>query len=87
MTRMHSPAHPGEIIREAIQAQRWTITEAATRLGVTRSMLSRVLNRKAGVSPGLALALDRLGWSDARHWMRLQVAYDLAEERKIESTT
>ena len=84
---MHSPTHPGEIILEAIQVQRWTVTEAAAQLGITRSMLSRVLNRKAGVSPGLALALERLGWSDASHWMRMQVAYDLAEERKVESTT
>ena len=85
MTGMHDPAHPGEIIREAIKAERWTVTEAAIRLGVTRNMLSRVLNGKAGVSPRLALALERLGWSDAGHWVRMQGAYDLAQARKAES--
>lgn len=84
MTRMHDPAHPGKIIREAIEAERWTVTEAAIRLGVTRNMLSRVLNGKAGVAPRLALALERLGWSDAGHWVRMQGAYDLAQARKAE---
>lgn len=78
MTRMHDLAHPGEIIREALEAERWTITEAALRLGVSRNMLSRVLNGKASVSSRLALALERLGWSDAGHWVRIQAADDLA---------
>ena len=85
MTSMHDPAHPGEIIREALEAERWTVTEAAIRLGVTRHMLSRVLNGKTGISPQLALALERLGWSDAGHWIRMQGAYDLAQARKAES--
>ena len=85
MTGMHDPTHPGDIIREAIEAARWTVTEAAIRLGVTRNMLSRILNGRAGVSPRLALALERLGWSDAAHWVRMQGAYDLAQVRKAES--
>ena len=79
------PAHPGEIIREALEAKGWTVAECATRLGVTRNTLSRVLNGKAGVSPRLALALERIGWSDARHWMRMQGAYELALARRTES--
>ena len=85
MTGMRDPAHPCEIIREAIEAERWTVTEAAIRIGVTRNMLSRILNGRAGVSPRLALALERLGWSDAGHWVRMQGAYDLAQARKAES--
>ena len=85
MTRMHDPAHPGEIIREALEAEKWTITEAALRLGVSRNTLSRVLNGKASVSPRLALALERLGWSNAGHWVRMRGAYDLAQARKAES--
>ena len=36
MTGMYDPAHPGEIIREALVAERWTVTECAMQLGVTR---------------------------------------------------
>lgn len=85
MTAMHDPAHPGEIIREALEAERWTVTQAAVRLDVTRHTLSRVLNGRASVSPRLALALERLGWSDAGHWVRMQGAYDLAQARKAET--
>ena len=85
MTSMHDPAHPGEIIRDAHEAEGWTITETATRLGVTKNMLSRVLSGEAGVSPQLALALEQLGWSDTGHWVRMQGAYDLARVCDTES--
>ena len=58
------------------------MTECALRLGVTRNTLSRLLNGRAGVSPAMALALERLGWSNADHWMRMQASYDLAQERR-----
>lgn len=83
MTSMFDPAHPGEIIRDAIEAKGWTDAVAAARLGVPRNTLSRVLNGRAGVSP--RLALERLGWSDASHWVRMQGAYDLARARAAES--
>ena len=85
MGGMHDPVHPGEIIREAIVAEEWTVGEAAARLNVTRNKLSPVLNGKAGVSPRLAIALERLGWSDAGHWIRMQGAYELAQARRAES--
>ena len=80
--RMFDPAHPGEIIRDCIEAEGWSVTAGARRLGVTRNTLSRLLNGHAGVSPAMALALERLGWSNADHWMRMQASYDLAQERR-----
>ena len=85
MADMLDAAHPGEIIREALQAESWTVAECATRLGVTRNTLSRVLNGKARVLLRLALALERIGWSDAGHWVRMQGAYELALARRTES--
>ena len=76
--RMRNPSHPGELVRGGMEAKGWTATECAARLGVARPMLSRVLNGRAGVSPALALALERIGWSDADHWLRMQASYDLA---------
>ena len=35
---------------------------------------ARLLNGKAGISPSMALALERIGWSNASFWMRLQAA-------------
>ena len=45
----------------------WTVSDGAARLGVAWSKSTLVVTRRAGVSPRLALALVRLGWSDAGH--------------------
>ena len=82
---MRNPSHPGDLIRDSMEAEGWTITECAERLGVARHTLSRLLNGHAGVSPAMALALERIGWSDADHWMRMQGSYDLARARLKEA--
>ena len=78
MTAMYDPSHPGEIIRGAIEAEGWTVSDAASRLGVARDTLSRVVNGRAGISPRLALAPEGFSWSDANHWLRMQEAYHQA---------
>ncbi len=79
---MLNPCHPGETLRDDLEAAGLSVTQTAARLGCTRQSLSRLLNGKAGISPGMALALERIGWSNASYWMRLQAAYDLALERR-----
>ena len=54
-------------------------TKAASRLCCTRQALSRLVNGKAGISPAIALALERIGWSNASFRMRLQASYELAQ--------
>ena len=54
---MLNPCHPGEILRDNLEAANLSVTEAASRLGCTRQALSRLLNGKAGISPMMALAL------------------------------
>ena len=82
---MRNPSHPGELIRESIQAKSWTVAQCAERLGVTRNTLSRLLNGHGGVSPTMALALERIGWSDAEHWVRMQGSFELAQARLRET--
>ena len=69
------------MVRDSVDAVGWTVTKCACQLGVTRNTLSRLLNERSGISPAMALALERIGWSNASHWMCLQAAYDLAQER------
>ena len=82
---MRNPSHPGDLVRDSMEAEGWTVTECAERLGVARHTLSRLLNGHAGVSPTMALALERIGWSDADHWIRMQGSYDLARARLKEA--
>ena len=62
MATMYNPPHLGELIRESVEAEGWSVTETARRLGIGRVALSRVLNGHAGVSAALAAGAgaDRL---------------------------
>ncbi|MCY4371289.1 MAG: HigA family addiction module antitoxin [bacterium] len=85
MPMMKDPPHPGGTVREdCIEAEGLTVTEAARILGVTRPTLSRVLNGRGGISPEMAIRFEKVGWSSAEFWMRLQTYYDLAQARANE---
>ena len=62
-----------------------TVTAAAEGLGVTRKALSDLLNGHGGVSPDMAIRLEKAGWSTADHWLRLQMQRDLWEARQREA--
>ncbi|MCW5796385.1 MAG: HigA family addiction module antidote protein [Nitrospira sp.] len=84
MIMMKNHPHPGELLREDVLVPLGIeVTEAAQRLGLARTTLSRIINGKSGISPDLAIRLERAGVSTARFWMNLQSNYELskAEER------
>jgi addiction module HigA family antidote len=76
---MKNPSHPGDIIRGCLDELGVNVTDGAKALGVTRSSLSRLINRKAGVSPEMAMRLEKAIGSTAGFWLRLQLNYDLAQ--------
>ena len=78
MTRMHSPPHPGEALRDGVFGDRAiSVTDAASALGVTRVALSRVLNGKAGISAEMAVRLGRWLGTGPEVWMGMQAQHDL----------
>jgi addiction module HigA family antidote len=82
---MKNPPHPGRSIKDAcLDPLGLNVTNGAEVLGVARHTLSRVLNGQAGVSAEMAIRLEKAGWSNADHWVRLQAAYDLAQARQHE---
>jgi antitoxin HigA-1 len=79
---MKNPVHPGEILREDVLADLGlSVGEAASRLGISRVTLSRVLHGHARISPNLAVRLDEAGVGTAQAWLAMQSAHDLAIER------
>ena len=79
--------HPGEILREDVLLPlEIDVTDAAERLGVARSTLSRVLNGRSGISPVLALRLEKAGAGTARFWMALQSNYALSQANELAQT-
>jgi antitoxin HigA-1 len=62
--RMKNPPHPGGfVLRQRIEPLNLTITDAAAAFGVTRTMLSELVNGKRGISPGNGRApVKNLWW-------------------------
>ena len=54
-----------------------TVTEASNKLLITRPNLSTIINKKAGISPLMALKLARAFNTTPYYWMNLQIGYDL----------
>jgi antitoxin HigA-1 len=80
---MHDPSHPGEVIKhDCIEASQMTVTDAADGLGVSRKALSELINGKSGVSPDMAIRLEKAGWGTADTWLRMQMQFDLWQARK-----
>ena len=79
MALMHNPPHPGRVLREYLGEME--VSEAAARLQVSRTTLSRVLNGRAGISAEMSLRLaDALG-THAAFWSAMQMEYDLWQAR------
>ncbi len=82
---MEKPPHPGiSIVENWLDPLCLNVTDAARVLGVARHTLSRVLNGHAGISPEMAIRLEKAGWSDAEYWLRRQTAHDLLQARRQE---
>ena len=77
---MHTPPHPGEILREWLAAV--TVTEAAVSLRVTRAMLSRILNGASAISADMDVRLSRALGTSPGFWLGLQTDFDLWRAQK-----
>jgi addiction module HigA family antidote len=80
---MKEPPHPGLSVRhDCLGPLGLTITEGAKVLGVSRQALNSLVNGKAGISPEMAIRLDKAFGGSADAWLALQAAYDLAQAKK-----
>ena len=77
-----NPTHPSVSLHVGLEELGWSVDEFADNLGVSRNAIARLMDGKCGISPRVALALERIGWSDADFWMRRQANYDLAQARR-----
>jgi len=82
-SRMHNPAHPGEILRELyLKPLGVTVTQAAEALGVTRKHVSAIVNGRAPVTPDMAVRLAAVFATEPELWVNMQAQYDLWTVRK-----
>jgi addiction module HigA family antidote len=77
------PSHPGEIIREeVIEELGLSIRRAADVLGVRRATLSDLLNEKAGLTPEMALRLEKAFGLSMDTLLRIQAWHDATRMRE-----
>jgi addiction module HigA family antidote len=75
---MHSPAHPGSILRELyLKPLGVSISGAAEALGVSRKHLSAIVNARAPITPDMAMRLAAAFDTEAALWINLQAQHDL----------
>lgn len=84
--RMKSPVHPGRIVREdCLPELGVSVGDAASMLGVSRQTLDKIINGRGGVTPNMPIRFEKVFGSSADTWLRMQLAYDLAQAREREA--
>lgn len=72
--------HPGTTVRQdCLEKNGLSVTDAARVLGVDRQTLSNLLNARSGISPEMAVRLEKAFGTPAREWLMRQLDYELAE--------
>ena len=84
---MKNPPHPGETVRyDCLEPLGLSVTEGAKALGVTRQALNNLVNGKSGISPEMAIRLEKAFGGRASVWLGVQMDYDLAQAMKREKS-
>ena len=77
-----TPSHAGDFIRtEIIEELGLSVTRAAQILGVRRATLSDLLNANAGLSPEMALRIEKAFGIGMDMLLRMQAWYDASQMR------
>ena len=71
------PVHPGEILREELDALGLSANALAKELGVPVNRVTMILNGQRGVSADTALRLARYFGTTPELWMNLQKTWEL----------
>ena len=80
---MKNPPHPGlSVSYDCLEPLGLSVAQAARKLGVSRKQLSSLVNCRSGISPEMAIRLDKAFCGGAEVWYRLQTAYDFAQAMK-----
>ena len=82
LTIRMTPSHPGDFIRaEVMEELGLNLTQTAGILGVRRAALSNVLDGKAGLSPELALRVEKAFGLSMDMLLRIQAWHDSKQMR------
>ncbi len=77
MNTMHDPAAPGELLSCWLDELDMSVTAFARHIGISRVMLSKILNGRAAVTADMDLRLSEALGTTQGYWLRLQMQRDL----------
>lgn len=76
------PIHPGEMIKDELQARGISQKRFAEIIGVSHTVLNEVLNGKRPVTTEYALKIEAATDIPAYIWINMQTAYNMQTARK-----
>ena len=75
---MENPDHPGSVLKTLyLEPLGQTVTELAKGLGISRQALSNIINGHNGITPGMALRLEKAFGTSHQTWLNMQQKYDV----------
>lgn len=77
--------HPGEMIKDEIQARGMTQKDLAQKMGVSYSVFNEILNGKRPVTTEYALLLEAALGTNANIWLGLQADYNMQKAKRNKS--
>ena len=79
---MHSPGHPGGVLSEELETRGISISQASEDLGVSRQILSAILNERRPITSDMAVRIGHYIGNSPGIWARMQTNYDLAQAKR-----
>ena len=75
---MYNPDHPGTVLKTLyLEPLGLTVTQVAKGLGISRQALSNIINGHSGITPEMALRLEKAFGTSHQAWLTMQQKYDL----------
>jgi HTH-type transcriptional regulator/antitoxin HigA len=81
-SRLTAIPHPGEFVREELEARGWSQRDLAYILGVPEQAVNLIVSGKRGISPDMAKALGQAFGVSAEYFANLQRAYEMSLARE-----
>ena len=76
------PIHPGEMLKDELQARGLSQRKFAELIGVSYSVLNEVLNGKRPITTEYALKIEAATGTKAYMWVNMQTAYTMQTARR-----
>jgi len=69
--------HPGEILKDELDARNLSQQKLAEETGMSKSEVSLIVNGRRNITPLIAVKLESILEIKAEFWMNLQVKYEI----------